>query len=111
MDKHVSDQIVWSLADRLEAERDPIRRHALRTLLIEEEDRFGEAAERLDRAEAHIASSVFRIEELEKAIAHRKARGADVGAAERSLALMKEVLGAFDVYRTQLLESLDRSPI
>ncbi len=109
MNRHVRDQMVWSLADRFEAERDPVRRHALRTLLIEQEDRFGERAERLDRAEAHIASSVFRIDELEKTIGRRRCEGADVSVAERALASMKDLLATFDRYRLALLDDLDRN--
>jgi hypothetical protein len=108
MDRQARDEIVWGLADRFEVERDPVRRHALRTLLIEEEDRFGETAERLDRAEAHIALSTFRIDELESAIARHRARGADVRTAERVLVSMKDMLHIFDRYRDTLLQDLDR---
>jgi hypothetical protein len=109
MTNDVGDQIVWGLADRFEAERDPIRRQALRTLLIEEEDRFGERAERLDRAEAHIASSNFRIQELEKAITRLRGDGHDVRTAERALTSMKDLLKLFGSYRDTLLDDLGRN--
>ncbi len=109
MSREVGDQIVWGLADRFEAERDPIRRQALRTLLIEEEDRFGQRAERLDRAEAHIASSKFRIEELERAIDRLRGGGHDVRTAERVLASMRDLLDTFGSYRETLLDDLDRN--
>ena len=111
MDRRVGDEVVWNLADRLEGELDPIRRHALRTLLIQEEDRFGERAERLDRAEAHIANSRFRIEELEKAIERHRARGANVATAERVLASLRDMLVTFDSYRHTLLQDLDRNAL
>jgi hypothetical protein len=109
MTKDVRDQIVWGLADRFEAERDPVRRQALRTLLIEQEDSFAERAERLDRVEAHIASSNFRIEELGKTITRLRGDGRDVRTAERALTSMKDLLKVFGACRDRLLDDLGRN--
>lgn len=105
------DEIICGVVYRLEDERDPIRRHALSTLLIEEEDRFGSTAERLDRADAQIASGRFRIEELEHAIAALRRRGADVSIAERVLASLKEILVTFEAFREVLVDRLRRCEI
>jgi hypothetical protein len=107
----IHDQIVWGYVERVSAERDPVRRHALRAELVEEEDRLGVASERLDRAEAHIADGQFRIEALEGTIASLRGKGADVRVAERVLTNLREILATFDEYRTVLLDGLDRNKI
>jgi hypothetical protein len=104
----IQDELVWGVVDRLQRETDPIRKYALRTLLIEQEDRFGTAAERLERADAHIAAGHFKIEQLENATASLRARGADVAVPERVLENLREILDTFGTYRQVVLDELQR---
>jgi hypothetical protein len=104
----LGDWVVWGLVDRVEAETDPIRRHALRSLLIEQENLFGDAAERLERADAHIAAGQFKIGELENTIALLRDRGADVAKPERVLCNLREILATFAQYRALCLDALRR---
>jgi hypothetical protein len=106
--KAIGDETVWGVVDRLQRETDPIRKYALRSLLIEQEDRFGTMAEKLDRADAHIAAGHFKIKELENATASLRARGADVAIAERVLENLREIMQTFDSYRRLVLLELDR---
>jgi len=108
MSKAIEDELVWDVVDRMQRETDPIRKHALRTLLIEQEDRFGSMSEKLDRADAHIAAGHFKIAELETATASLKARGHDVTTAERVLENLREILTTFDTYRHLVRKELDR---
>jgi hypothetical protein len=102
------DELVWGVVDRLQRETDPIRKYALRSLLIEQEDAYGTAAERLDRADAHIAAGHFKIAELEHATAALRARGRNVDTAERIIENLRELLVTFGSYRELVLEELGR---
>ncbi|HEY1427338.1 MAG TPA: hypothetical protein VGF50_11750 [Caulobacteraceae bacterium] len=106
--KSLHDELVWDLVDRLQRESDPVRKHALRTLLLEQEDRFGSVTEKLDRADAHIAAGHFKISELERATASLKARGADVALAQNILRNLREILATFGDYRELVRQQLDR---
>lgn len=106
--KAIQDELVWGVVDRMQRETDPIRKHALRTLLIEQEDRFGTMSEKLDRADAHIAAGHFKIAELETATASLRARGHDVATAEQILENLREILVTFDKYRELVRQELDR---
>jgi hypothetical protein len=106
--KAIGDELVWGVVDRLQRETDPIRRYALRSLLIEQEDRFGTIAEKLDRADAHIAAGHFKILELESAAASLRARGADVAAAENILQNLRDILETFGGYRDLIEQELSR---
>jgi hypothetical protein len=107
--KAMGDELVWGVVDRLQRETDPIRKYALRSLLIEQEDRFGTMAEKLDRADAHIAAGNFKIKELESATASLRARGADVATAENILQNLREILETFDKYRELVRQELGRN--
>ena len=104
----IGDELVWGVVDQLRRETDPVRRYALRGLLIEQEDRFGTAAERLDRADAHIAAGHFSIAEIESAAASLRARGCNVDSAERVVEILREILATFGNYREQVRRELDR---
>jgi phage shock protein A len=104
----LGDWVVWRLVDRMEAEADPLQRYALRTLLIEQENLFGTAAERLERAEAHMAAGRFKIDELETTIAALRDRGANVAQPEQVLRNLKEILATFDQYHALCLEAVRR---
>lgn len=107
--KAIQDELVWGVVDQFQRETDPIRKHALRSLLIEQEDRFGTAVERLERADAHIAAGHFKIAEIETAAAALKARGQNVATAERVLANLREIIDTFGSYRELVRKELDRS--
>ena len=104
----LQDELVWGVIDQFQRETDPIRRHALRSLLIEQEDRFGSMSEKLDRADAHIAAGHFTIVELESAAASLRARGRDVATAERILENLREIVDTFGSYRERVRQELDR---
>lgn len=106
--KALQDELVWGVVDRLQRETDPIRKHALRSLLIEQEDRFGTIAERLERADTHIAAGRFRLLELESATASLRARGANVAIAEGVLENLRDILETFGSYRELVLQELHR---
>jgi hypothetical protein len=107
----LEEAVVWGLVDRLQRETDPIRKHALHSLLIEQEDRFGTVVERLDRADAHIAAGHFKLAELQAAMASLRARGANVATAETVLQNLGEILDTFSAYRQLVLEELRRCAI
>lgn len=109
--KSLHDELVWDVVDRLQRETDPIRKHALTTLLIEQEDRFGSISEKLDRADAHIAAGHFKISELERATASLRARGADVATVESILQNLHEILATFGSYRQVILKDLARNTL
>jgi hypothetical protein len=109
--KALGDEVVWGLVERLQRETDPIRKHALRSLLIEQEDRFGTVAERLDRADAHIAAGHFKLAELQAAMASLRTRSVDVATAETIVHNLREILDTFGSYRQLVLEELRRCAI
>jgi len=109
-DRAVADDAVWSVVERMQRETDPIRKYALRSLLIEQEDCYGSIAEKLDRADAHIAAGHFKMQEIESAAASLKARGHDVATAERVLENLRDILETFDAYRELVLGSCAAAP-
>lgn len=66
----------------------------LRRLLVEEEERFGRYAERLDIADHHIALAGSRITDQKQRVEILKEKGLDTAEAER---LLRNMLGLRDL--------------
>ena len=105
MDRFVCEQNITNFADKLVSELDPSQRATLRKLLVEEEDRAGHRAERLDLANRRIASSRELIAGQQRLITLFEVNGRDTTVAELLLTQMKEVLALFESYRDELLRA------
>ena len=106
MDRFIHTQNLLRYVDMLEKEADPIRRERLRSLLIEEEDRFGSEREWLDEAELYIVQSRSRIRRQEEIVAHLRRDGRDSEQADRLLTNMSDLLQLFQQRRDQLQASV-----
>jgi len=92
--------------DQLALEQDPGKQKTLRTLLIEEEDKFGEACERLVLLERHIIDGKARITKLMNTPAP-----SDRSAARRDslLQCMRETLALLEAQQ-RWIEALLNEP-
>jgi hypothetical protein len=107
----VSDLNVSRFLDRLQLAHDPSIRASLQRLLLEEEDNFGDRAERLHNAQRHIAEGYSRIERQKALLAKLKADRKDVRLAERTLSNLLEIQRILEQYRQSVLHALDRSSL
>ena len=104
----VSDLNVARFVDRLQLENEPTRRTVLQKLLIEEEDKLGRNAERLNKLQRHITEGNRRIA-LQKALIERhRANGQDIRLAERTLDNLFEIQRIFEHHRQAVLDAMDR---
>jgi hypothetical protein len=109
MENFVHRQNLLRYVDILEHEPTGDRRLMVRRLLIEEEDRFGTVAQRLNEAEAHIAEAGIRIHRQQDLVARLKADGRDASAAEELLTHFLNIAELFEQHRSRLRTKLDES--
>jgi len=95
-------------ANRLLTETDPTVRSTVKTLLIEEENRFGFRVEQLHRVDRYIADSHRRIEKQRRVVDASPHDGGEKNGSLRLLSYMKELLSLFHDYRELITASLER---
>jgi hypothetical protein len=99
---------IWWAVEQLYLEAEPGRRLFLRHRLIEEEDRFGRLAQKLDLADAYIEDGVRRIATLEQALGGSRPNEAARLKGDLNLANSREILELFRSYRAQLADQAGR---
>jgi hypothetical protein len=105
----VHQQNLFLYVDQLEREHRPDRSSQLATLLTEEEDRYGDLAERLERTEMLMHRSKDRIAKQRALIDERADKGRDTKLDTQTLANMVRVVEIFEQYRDVMREAVDRS--
>jgi hypothetical protein len=101
VDRPVCHGNILCFADQLRWETDPARQDTLKRLLIEEENRFGAADERLRIAELKLAEGAERIARQRRLIAELKSGGGDAAVAERLLRTFEVIQELFERFRDQ----------
>jgi hypothetical protein len=109
--RFVSEQNIGRFVEALSRETDPNRQDTLRRLLIEEENRFGLFAERLELAERLLGDGATRIEEQTRVVESLKAQGADPTEAERLLRNFVRVQEIFRSFLSILVGSQDQTKL
>jgi hypothetical protein len=109
LDRFVQDRDITTFIELLHAENDSTKRHTLKKLLIEEENKFGSHSDKLDRVERGIEDSQKRITAQDKIIDRLRANGSDCSAAERVLANFGDLSDLFRGRRQTLLDHLRRT--
>ncbi len=111
MNRFVIEQNIEAYAGRLASELDAAQRAKLKTLLIEEEKRFGVFAEAVGEIDRDIAKCQDRISEQRNLLEGLRSHGEDFGAAQRGLLNLDELLGLFQRWQQEILTSLARHPV
>ena len=99
MFRFVADQNVSRFEDRLRSESDSAKRYLLRTLLIEEEDRFAAGSERLQMAERHIEACNVHISK-QKVLLQRLNGTGDPAQLREAKRLLINLLELRDIYES-----------
>jgi hypothetical protein len=94
----VCDLNVKRFAEKLQSERDPDMRMSLKKLLIEEEDKFAQSVERLDKVRRHIDEGNQRISSQKSLIERLSTNDHDTRLAERTLGNLVEIQRLFEEY-------------
>lgn len=100
---------IAGIVEQLQLEPEPAQRHSLRRKLIEEEDRFGALAQRLDLVDGYIEDGARRIQTLEQLVARSQASGLSAQLHVSNLNHSREILEIFKSYRATVAERLDRT--
>jgi hypothetical protein len=108
VDRFICDGNISRFVDQLRRETNPARRETLKRLLIEEEDRFGAAEERLQMVERNLTDGAALIDRQARLVAELKAGGRDAGAAERMLRTFEMTQELFERCHAQISEAKDR---
>ena len=96
----------------LESEVDPSKRLTLRTLLLQEEDKFGADCESLNDVERHIADGKGRIERQRVLIADLERNGRNgVAQARVILEILMDSQTLLCAYRERILTKLNNGPL
>jgi hypothetical protein len=109
MDKFVARENIRHFRDRLETETEPSARSLLRTLMVQEEDRFGHNSEALHEIEKLIARAKECVNRQKGAIASIERDGRDKAQALALLGAYSENLLAFENQREKILSRLQQS--
>lgn len=104
-----ADARIAGIVEQLQLEPEPAQRHSLLRKLIEEEDRFGALAQRLDLADGYIEDGARRIQTLEQLVARSQASGLSAQLHVSNLNHSREILEIFKSYRATVAERLDRT--
>ena len=108
MHAFVRDHKVARFVRQLQREFDPTKREALKSLLLEEENKFAFDLEELDRVERRILECQDQIPRLESLAEKLRAQGEDATLSESLLSNSEELLAIFESYRQRVLERLCR---
>src|SRR5215469_5072106 len=98
----VRDLNIASFVRQLEHELNPAKRATLKSLLLQEEDKFGRAAEKLNRIDHLIIDGQARVARQKDLIKDLRSRGSPVEMAERVLANLEEVQALLVVMHLQI---------
>lgn len=107
-DEGARRMVISEVVEQLQLEIDPGQRHSLRQRLIEEEDRFGLIAQRLDLADGHIEDGLRRIEQLELQAARLSGDGDSNERLATILNNSRDILEIFRSYRASLADAAGR---
>ena len=99
------------LIDVLHTELNQTKRDTVKALLVEEENKFGNYSEKLQRVERYIADCQGHIVAQHKVVDRLRSNDGDCGVSERVLANLTELWDIFRAYRPILLDGLDRAQI
>ena len=99
-------------SDRFEREEDPQRRVQLRTLMVDEERRYGFRLEQLDLANDRIGKARQRVER-QRALVSRLTEVGDSSAtrAEATLRRFSELVSLFEQFRTMIEAGINRTEL
>jgi hypothetical protein len=109
--RFVQDRNIVTFIELLHVEDDGTKRRTLKTLLVEEENKFGSRSEKLDKVERNIALCQGHIVGQHKIIDRLRANGRDCTAAERVLANLLDILDTCWSHRQCVLDALDRTEL
>jgi hypothetical protein len=99
---------VTRFVERLRSERDPDMRVSLKTLLVEEENKFAHSAERLNKLRRYIDEGNDRIASQKSLIERLRASDHDTRLAERTLGNLVEIQRLFEEYYNKSARSFVR---
>lgn len=108
MERFIGDGNISRFVDMLRAESDPVRQDMLRRLLIEEENRFGTAVERLTMAERYLRDGETHISRLARSVHEAKNNGHDYSRAQRTLELSLAIQELFQEFRSTLHNGVEK---
>jgi hypothetical protein len=109
--RFVQDRNIATYIELLHVESESTKRHTLKTLLIDEENKFGSRSEKLDKVERHIAVCQAHITGQHKIIDRLRANGGNCAAAERVLANLFDILDVCRAHRQCVLDALGRTEL
>ena len=98
---------ISDIADQLRAEKNPQERCALKSLLRQEEDRYGYYSEQLEIAHRHILDGRSRIIRQEGIIADLRGNGSDTRKAEEVLHNLEELYEMFLVFYARIVREVE----
>jgi hypothetical protein len=108
MQEFIYEQNIASFVRQLEHELDPGRRATLKSLLLEEENKFGRATEILDRVDRLISDGQARIARQGDLIKRLRSQGHAVCMAEALLENLKEIQRLYFATRERLKGALNQ---
>jgi CRP-like cAMP-binding protein len=94
----------------LKTESDPRARGALISLLVKEEDRFGNWSQRVDQVDDYIVRGRAQVRQQERILARLMSDGPNAGLAQRALENMREIVAILETYRQGLQEMTPQFP-
>ncbi len=104
-----SAQNVIMFVDMLRTEGDPTKRNTIKSLLLEEVNKFANRSEQLRHLEHQITVCRGHIIAQHKLIDRLRVNGSDCQAAERLLSTLSDLLHLFRYLRQTLVDQLDRA--
>jgi fructose-bisphosphate aldolase class 1 len=107
LQRFVSEQNISRFVDQLRRESKAVRQNTLKRLLIEEENRFAAAAERLQVVDKNIVDGAARIASQARVVSRLKSNGHDAREAERTLQNFEMIQGLFISYRTRFCRAAE----
>lgn len=102
LQQFVSEQNVARFVDQLRRESNAVRQDTLKRLLVEEENRFAAAAERLQMVDRNILDGAARIANQTRLVSELKSKGHDAREAERILRTFEMIQGLFMSFRASI---------
>lgn len=108
IEQFVSDLNISNFVDQLGRERDAKNQSMLKRLLIEEENKFGATAERLNMVDRHIFDAAIRIARQKELVAQLKGKGRDPADAEKTLQTFEMILDLFHSFRSIIVENMNQ---
>jgi hypothetical protein len=107
LQRFVGEQNISRFVDQLRRESKAVRQDTLKRLLIEEENRFAAAVERLQIVDRNIVDGAARIASQARVVSQLKSNGRDAREAERTLQNFEMIQGLFISYRSHVCRAAE----